>query len=254
MSDAPIRALIVDDEPLARRALRALLDGQDSIQIIGEARDGLEAIDALEKLRPELVFLDIRLPGADGIDVLRRSRSDVRVIFTTAHDDYAVTAFELGAIDYLRKPFGRDRLMQAISRAEPQVRAARRPHLPGASLHDQLEVAGEERTPRHRIFVRDQGAVMPLRCDDIVRCESDGDYLIVHAHGRQFPLYLNLGDLAQQLDGEKFIRVHRSHLVNLDFVASVTSHDASRVAILMKDGSQVVASRAGTQLLRRRYR
>jgi two-component system LytT family response regulator len=251
---APIRALIVDDEPLARRALQALLELDNSVLVVGEARDGKEALDALTRLQPELIFLDIRLPGLSGIEVLERTQADVRVIFTTAHDDYAIAAFELGAIDYLRKPFGRERLARAIARARPQVYAARRPHPVGASLSEQLRYAGDTSVPRTRIFVRDQGTVLPLRCDEIVRCESDGDYVIVHARGRQFPVYLNLGDLAQQLDPEQFVRVHRSHLVNLDHVASVAPHDATRVALSLKDGSLVVASRAGTQLLRRRYR
>lgn len=251
---APMRALIVDDEPLARRALRMLLEHEPSVRLVGEARDGPEAIDALRKLQPELVFLDIRLPGATGLEVLEHSQADVRVIFTTAHDDYAIAAFELGAIDYLRKPFGRERLMLAIARAQPQVLAARRPRHPGASLAEQLLVAGESTRPRTRILVRREGAVIPLRCEEIVRCESDGDYVIVHAHGAQYPVYLNLGDLAQEMDGERFVRVHRSHLVNLDHVASLGQHDGARVVLHMKDGSHVVASRAGTQLLRRRYR
>lgn len=251
---SPIRALIVDDEPLARRALRAQLAPVASVRLVGEARDGPEAIEALQRLQPELVFLDIRLPGATGLEVLERAQADVRVIFTTAHDDYAVAAFELGAIDYLRKPFGRERLLRAIARAEPLVLAARRPRDRGASLADQLKYAGEPELPRRHIFVRDQGAVVPLRCDEIDRCESDGDYVVVHAHGTRFAVYLNLGDLARQLDAEQFVRVHRSHLVNLDHVASVAAHDPSRVAITMNDGARVIASRAGTQLLRRRYR
>ena len=251
---APIRALIVDDEPLARRALRMLLEHEPSVRLVGEARDGPEAIDALRKLQPELVFLDIRLPGATGLEVLERSQADVRVIFTTAHDDYAIAAFELGAIDYLRKPFGRERLMLAIARAQPQVLAARRPRPTRAARAAHLLVAGESTRPRTRILVRREGAVIPLRCEEIVRCESDGDYVIVHAHGTQYPVYLNLGDLALEMDAERFVRVHRSHLVNLDHVASLGQHDAARVVLHMKDGSQVVASRAGTQLLRRRYR
>lgn len=254
MSTPPIRTLIVDDEPLARRALRTLLEGEPDVRIVGEARDGPEALQALSSLEPELVFLDVRLPGASGIDVLAQSEVDTRVVFTTAHDDYAVTAFELGAIDYLRKPFGRERLLQALSRARPQVLAARQARQSGATLQEQLQAAADHALPRARIFVRDAGEVVPIRSEEIVRCESDGDYVRVHARGREFPVYLNLGDLAQELDRERFIRVHRSHLINLDFVESVTPHDPARVAITLRDGSRVIASRAGTLLLRQRYR
>ncbi|MBI2406912.1 MAG: response regulator transcription factor [Gemmatimonadetes bacterium] len=249
----PLRALIVDDEPLARRALRLLLADEPSVVCVGEARDATEALELLKKLEPELIFLDIHLPGASGFDVLERSQTDARVIFTTAYEEYALAAFELGAIDYLRKPFGSERLHLAIERAGLQAVAARQATAAGVSLGERIAFAETGTRPLSRIFVRDEGSVRPVHCNDIVRCEANGDYVVVHAHGRRFPVYLNLGDLADQMDAERFVRVHRSHLVNLDHVASLTTHDASRVAILMKDGSQVIASRAGTQLLRRRY-
>jgi two-component system LytT family response regulator len=256
---APIRALIVDDEPLARRAMRTLLVQEPGIAYVGEARDGPEAVDALRRLQPELVFLDIRLPGLNGLAVLAEAQVETKVVFTTAHDSYAIAAFELGAIDYLRKPFGAERLHRAIERAVPQVLAARRPCAAEAarghpSFADRLAIAGSSLLPRSRIFVRQDGRVLPVRTDDIARCEADGDYVIVHALGERHQLYLNLGDLADQLDTERFIRVHRSHLVNLDHVTSLSPRDATRLIVHMRDGGEIVASRAGTLLLRRRYR
>ena len=255
----PIRALIVDDEPLARRAMRTLLADEPCIAFIGEARDGPEAVDALRRLQPELVFLDVRLPGLNGLAVLAEARVETKVVFTTAHDSYAIAAFELGAIDYLRKPFGAERLHRAIERAVPQVLAARRPRAADSvredpSLADRLAIADNPHLPRSRIFVRRDGRVLPVRTDDISRAEADGDYVIVHALGKRHQLYLNLGDLADQLDGERFIRVHPSHLVNLDHVASLSPRDATRLIVHMRDEVEIVASRAGTLLLRRRFR
>ena len=248
---ATVRALVVDDEVMSRQALRTLLADVDWIEVIGEAVDGPSALQALRTLRPDLVFLDIQLPGATGLQVLERYGEDVGVIFTTAFDDYAMTAFELGAIDYLRKPFGQARLLRALERARTQF-GVRPPE--SASLSERLGLAHQGSRPMERIFVRDRGVVIPVRTSTIVRCEADGDYVAIHAGGRRHLVYVNLGDLERRLDPEAFVRVHRSHLVNLDFVESLSSHDPNRLELLMKDGSRVVASRMGTQALRARIK
>lgn len=254
--DPPVRALVVDDEPVARAALRMLLDSVSWIECVGEAVDGIEAIEALQSLKPELVFLDVQMPGANGVEVLERTGSDLAVIFTTAHDDYAMSAFELGAIDYLRKPFGEQRLFRALERAQPHIaaRRSRQSHDVGTPLAERLAFASSPSRPIARLFVRDRGAVLPIRVEDITHCDADGDYVAVYANGKRHLVYVNMGDLAAQLDPERFVRVHRSHLVNLDAVASLVSHDASRLEVRLKDGTRLVASRAGTQLLRARYK
>jgi two-component system LytT family response regulator len=257
------RALVVDDEPIARSALRGLLGDVPWLVCVGEAGDGPAAIAAIMEQRPDLVFLDVRMPGATGIEVLERTSATapgLAVIFTTAHDDYAMTAFELGAIDYLRKPFGRERFLRAVERARPQLEAATARRAAesdanaeaaaGAPLAERLAFAQEAPRPLTRIFVRDRGAVVPIAAEQIVRCEADGDYVAVYAGGRRHLIYVNLGDLTAQLDPARFVRVHRSHLVNLDHVAALTPHDANRLELRLRDGGRVVASRAGTQLLR----
>jgi two-component system LytT family response regulator len=249
----PIRAVIVDDEAMSRRALRTLLSDVDWIECVGEAVDAASATESLRSLRPDLVFLDIQLPGGTGLQVLERYGEPVGVIFTTAFDDYAMTAFELGAIDYLRKPFGQARLLRALERARAQLDSSARA-AEVATLQDRLAIARPSSKPLQRIFVRDRGAVVPLKVNSIARCEADGDYVAIHAAGRRHLVYVNLGDLERRLDPESFVRVHRSHIVNLDFVESFTSHDPNRLEVLMKDGSRVVASRMGTQLLRARIR
>ena len=248
------RALVVDDEGVARKALRDLIGEVQWITCIGEAEDGVAAIAAIAEHGPDLVFLDVEMPGASGVEVLERteaSNPDLAVIFTTAHDDYAMTAFEFGAIDYLRKPFGRARFLRAVERARPHLEArARRGADTGSALAERLAFAQRPPQPLTRLFVRDRGVVVPLKADDIVRCEADGDYVAVHAGGRRHLVYVNLADLAAQLDRERFVRVHRSHLVNLDHVASLAPHDANRLEVRLNDGSRVISSRAGTQALR----
>ncbi len=257
----PVRTLIVDDEPVARNALRELLAGVEWAQPVMEARDGLEALDAFRTYKPELVFLDVHLPVMSGIEALEQSGLSAAVVFTTAHDDAAITAFELGAIDYLLKPFGQERFALALARARTQLAALEPARgdagnagnaggAEAAPLGDRLRLAQQAERPLTRLYVRDGRTVIPIEARDITRCEADGDYVIIHHREGRHHAYLNLRDLVAALDASKFVRVHRSQVVNLDFVAAITSRDANRVEVQMKDGTRVVASRTGTQALR----
>ncbi len=256
MTERPVRTLIVDDERVARDALREMLQEMAWIELVGEASDGIEAMSALESLKPELVLLDVQMPGATGVEVLERTGGDIAVIFTTAHDDYAMSAFELGAIDYLRKPFGRERLRRALERAQPHIaaRRVRQGQDTGTPLAERLAFARAPVRPLARLFVREGGAVRPIATSDITHCESDGDYVAVFAAGKRHLVYVNMSDLASQLDPERFVRVHRSHLINLDAVVSLNPHDPSRLEVRLRDGTRIVASRTGTLVLRARYR
>jgi two-component system LytT family response regulator len=263
-ANARARALVVDDEPVARQALRELLAEVSWVEWVGEAADGLDAIAAMQRLRPDLVFLDVQMPGATGVEVLERAGVDAAVIFTTAHDEYAMIAFELGAIDYLRKPFGRERFQRALERARPLL-VARAGATPaggtttgagsaGATLAERVAFASTPPRTLTHVFVRDGGRVVPIQASDIIRCEAEGDYVAVYAAGRRHLVYVNLADLAARLDAERFVRIHRSHLINLDRVASFAPHDANRLEVRMHDGTRIIASRTGTQLLRARAR
>ena len=249
--DDCVRAAIIDDEPLARQSLRTLISATPWMVCIGEAADGIEGFELVQRERPELAFLDVRMPGMSGIEVARRIEQNVAVIFTTAHDDYAVSAFELGAIDYLRKPFGQARFQTAVARARQRLRAAR----PGAAaLNERMAFALELPSPLDRVFVRVRGSVVPLNVDWIARIEADDDYVALYAHGRRYLLYMKLGELAARLDPRRFVRVHRSHVVNLEYVASVSSLAAGRLQVCMNDGSRVPASLSGSRLLRSHFR
>ncbi len=264
---APVRTLIVEDEPLARRAMRGILAELEWIDCVGEAVDAEQASLLITMLDPELIFLDVQLPAGNGIEVLERTRSDAAVIFATAFDGYALAAFELGAVDYVTKPFGAPRVHRALARAMVQVRALREtrrgggvnassprePDVPrGLSIRARFDVLRDK--PLTTIFVRERGLVVPISVTEIVRCEADGDFVAVHARGKRYLVYLNLGDLAKQLAGANFVRVHRSHLVNLAAVESIETLDANRVELRMRDASRVAASRTGTRALRERMR
>lgn len=236
--------LIADDEPLARRSLREHLCGLGWAGPMHEACDGKSAIALANRHRPDLVFLDIVMPGATGLEVLEQLEYEPKVIFTTAHDRYAVTAFELGALDYLLKPFGRDRIERVLRRAHEALSGAAAPLLPRAR---------ESLQPAHilsRIFVRDGNRILPIPLASLERVQGADDYVTLCTATKQYLVSLRLSDLEGQLAEANFLRIHRSHLINIEYVTSIEAYDGSRVEVLMKSGTRIVASRAGSKRLR----
>jgi two-component system LytT family response regulator len=236
-----VTALIVDDEPLARRRLRALVGDLDWMECIGEVADGPAALRALDDLRPDVAFLDIHLPGLSGLEVLARLRRSPAIIFTTAHDRYAATAFELAALDYLLKPFGVQRFQRAMERA--------RPILERRAVVDAPPIAGDKDVAR-RLFVREGGRIVPLATRAIERLEACDDFVQVHSAGRCYRVNATLHDLEARLDAACFVRVHRSHIVNLDHVVGWEPYDGSRFLVRLRDGTRLTASRQRSRVLR----
>ena len=239
-----VTALIVDDEPLARKKIRELLSSVPWIECVGEVGDGLTAVAAIDEQQPDLVFLDIQMPRLSGLEVLQRAKHAPAVIFTTAYDRYAVTAFELAAVDYLLKPFGRERLLSSIER----VRAAlgRADHVQPLARSREALAAG----PTRRLFVREAGRVIPVRTSEVVRLEAADDFVLIHTTSQRYRMGVPLQDIAERLDPSQFVRVHRSHVVNLDHVASMSTYDGSRMQIRLRDGTVIVASRQCSRVLR----
>jgi two-component system LytT family response regulator len=242
-SDGSFTALVVEDEPLARRRLRQLIRAVPWLEWVGEAATGRLAIAAIDELRPDLVFLDVRLPDLRGTEVLGRARHAPAVIFTTAYDQFAVTAFELAAIDYLLKPFSRDRFTRAMDRARQHLERA------VASRAERREASpAPVRVPR--LFAREAGRIVPIRTASIELLEACDDFVTIHAQGRAFRINLPLSQLEERLDPRMFVRVHRSHIVNLDHVASWIPYDGSRFQITLRSGATILASRQRSRVLR----
>jgi len=235
--------LIADDEPLARRTLREHLRELGWVGPIQEAHDGKTAIALANNQRPDLVFLDIVMPGATGLEVLEQIDYEPKVIFTTAHDQYAVTAFELGALDYLLKPFGRDRLERVLRRAQAALNTSTAPLLSRAreSLEQRL---------LSRIFVRDGNRIVPIPVASLERVQGADDYVTIFTAAKEYLVSIRLSDLERHLRVANFLRIHRSHLINLEYVASIEPYDAARVEVVMKSGARIVASRTGSKRLR----
>ncbi len=235
-----LRALVVDDEPLARLRLRDLIAEVPWLACVGEAADAPGAAAAIRRWDPDLLFLDVQLPGTLGTDLAARLGPRPAVVFTTAYDRYAVTAFELHALDYLLKPFGRARFRVAAERAR-----------------DTLEGRGREVRDRdgsselERLFVRDRGRILLVPVQAIERIESQDDYVEVHCEGRAHLVHMTLAALEQRLDPKRFVRVHRSHLVNLEFVRALTPRPGGLTDVTLASGQVVPGSRTRSRALRR---
>lgn len=240
---AKVSTLVVDDEPAARAGLRHLLGEVDWIDCIGEAADGLSAIEAINTLRPELVFLDVQMPGMSGIELMQHLRHRPFVVFTTAYAQHAVTAFELGAIDYLLKPFGEQRLHSTLERVRAATGEPR-----GGSLDRFCDVM--RRTPMSRLFVRVGRSIVPLSVDDIAWIEAAGDYIAAHTGGTPHLLHLSLNSIGERLDPNRFVRIHRAHIVNLDHVVGFRRETSGQLVAELKGGRTLQVSRERARDLR----
>ena len=242
-NDERVRVLIVDDEPIARRGLRHLLDGIDWLRCVGEAVDGEGALVAIQALQPELVLLDIEMPAPNGIELIRRLAAPPFVIFTTAYAEHAITAFELGAIDYVLKPFGAERLRTSLERARSALGE------PRAGLVDR---AGEAlgRGPMSRLFVRNGRSIVPIAVARVAWFDAVGDYVAAHAGSDTHLLHVALNRLEERLDPQRFLRIHRAHLVNLDHVAAFRRQLDGALVAELADGTRLPVSRSRAQALR----
>jgi len=250
----PVTTFVVDDEPLARQQIAELVAQVPWARHLGDAADGQTGLEAVHALRPDVLFLDIQMPELSGLDVAARLAYAPAVIFTTAHERYAVTAFELEAVDYLLKPFGRRRFLAALERARRALAArAPQPEADGAPRDPRDEPVGSDPLGE-RLLVRDRGAIVPVPLALIERLDAEDDYVAVVARGRRYLMAVRLRDLAAELPPGRFLRVHRSHVVNLDFVERLVPFDAKRLEVHLRDGTRILASRASSEMLRRRAR
>jgi len=220
-----LRAIVVDDEPLARDRLKRLLERVDGVRWEGAATTASKALELVGKVAPDVVFLDISMPGVSGLDLAARLGDSVQVVFTTAHEAYAVTAFDLHAADYLLKPLGQQRVQQAIDRVRELVGLGAAPAVP-------------------RLYVKERGGIVPVSVRDIERLEANGDYVVIHSHGGAHLVSGSLKGLLARLPAGHLLRVHRSHAVNLTHVLRYESRSGGRLCLTVTGGSRVPVSRS----------
>src|SRR5438128_5087005 len=221
---APIRTLIVDDEPIARRRLRSLLADEPDIDVVGEAVNGTEAVKTIVDTRPDLVFLDIQMPGLDGFEVIRAiaDRHQPFVVFVTAHDEHAIRAFEVQAADYLLKPVVEKRFREAVRRVVARIRQGSSGDLTRqmAELLERVAPA-PSRAGAGRIPVKRDGRVNFVRVEDIDWVEADGDFVKLHAGRETDSVRETMAEIALKLPAARFARIHRGVIVNADRVKEI---------------------------------
>jgi two-component system LytT family response regulator len=240
-ASSKIRAVIVDDEDLARQLLREYLKGEHDVEIVAECANGFAAVKAVAEHKPDLMFLDVQMPKLDGFEVLELVDREVAVVFVTAFDQYAMKAFDAAAVDYLLKPFGPDRLQTALQR----VRRRLGEHQPMPVAAD-LKVAA--RAPDQfieRIVVKDGSRVQIIPVGKLDYAEAQDDYVSLHSEKKNYLKQQTISSLESALDPARFVRVHRSFIVNLERIAKIEPYTKDTRVVLLSDGSQIPVSRAG---------
>jgi two-component system LytT family response regulator len=237
--------LIVDDEALARRRMRALLAGVDDVRVLGECETGAQAVRAIEEMDPDLVFLDVQMPELDGFDVIAAVGPDHMppVIFVTAFDDYAVTAFEVGALDYLLKPVDQLRFSQTLDRAKKRLAANQQPET-AARLQKLLDYIARGDAAADRIGVKVQGKIVFLDPDEIYWIQARDDIARIHLADVAYDVREPLSHLAERLPGGRFLRVHRSAIVNTSKVRAAEPFDQGDQLLILRNGKRITTGRS----------
>ena len=236
----PLRILIVDDEPLARGLIREYLAQHPDLSIVGESEHGLQAVHDITELAPDLIFLDIQMPKLSGLEVLELTGRRSGVIFTTADDQHALKAFDLHAVDYLLKPFSQQRFDDALARARRAVAQVQ------PEVQNLLADAGQRPA---RILIRDRNQVHVIAVETIEYVQAQDDYISIHSSGREYLKTQSLAELATQLDPAQFVRVHRSYLLNLQFLQGLERATKDNFVAVLRDGQRIPISRSGYERL-----
>jgi two-component system LytT family response regulator len=244
--NAMVRAFIADDEPPARSKIRKFLECRADVAFAGEAGDGVTTIERVLELRPDLLFLDIQMPNGDGFDVLRAVYPEHRpaVIFTTAYDQYAIRAFEVEALDYLLKPFTADRFHAAVDRAL-RARGQPGPSAPGAvaKVEHLLAQIAASQLRNQRILVRQGGRIFFVKAGDIEWIEAEEKYVLLHTRSQRHIVRQSISALEEQLGPAGFVRIHRSHLLNLEALQEVVSLGRGDCLAVLKSGTRLNVGR-----------
>jgi two-component system LytT family response regulator len=239
-----IRTLIVDDEQLARERLLSLLEGDADIEVIGECSSGKEAIAAIKAESPDLVFLDVQMPEGDGFEVLESVDFHTMpiVVFVTAYDQYAIRAFDVHALDYLLKPFDQNRFEQALVRAKSEVVLRNNTNV-NQKLLSMLEHIESHKKSLDRILVKSSGKVFFLKFDEIDWVESAGNYVKLHVGSESHLLRETMSEMERKLGGEKFVRIHRTVIVNLNRIKELQPWFNGEYVVILNNGMKLTASR-----------
>ena len=241
-----IRTLIVDDEPLARDKMRAFLEKELDIEILGECRDGREAVEMIDEKNPDLVFLDVQMPELNGFEVLENLEADPlpTVVFTTAYDQYALKAFDVHAIDYLLKPFDRERFSQAMARARNEVENRQVGDMKQQMMALLKDVGTRRPSFPERLVVKSSGRVVFIKVEDIDWVDAAGNYVKLHVGNENHMLRETMGRIEKRLDPQKFLRIHRSTIVNIERIRELQQQFHGDYLVVLHSGQRLTLSRS----------
>lgn len=243
-----IKVLIIEDEELARILLRNFIEKYNNIEIIGECENGFDGAIAIKEKKPDLIFLDIQMPKLNGFEMLEFIESPPAIIFTTAYDNFAIKAFELGAIDYLLKPFSQKRLKQAIDKTMNLI--SNKPP-PNNNINNLLQYVHEEQEIIKRIAVKNRNNIEIIQTLSIERIEAQDDYVFIYTNdGKRFLKNSTMSYLEKHLDSTEFIRIHRSNIIRIDRISKIELYEKDTQLIFLKGGDKIKASRNGYKALK----
>ena len=237
----PIRAIIVDDEELARASLKLSLQKFQQISVINECSNGFEAVKSIKEFKPDVVFLDIQMPKLNGFDVVELLADEApQIIFVTAFDEYAIKAFDANALDYLLKPVNPDRLKIAIKRLEEKISIKAKPDFKNA-----VKEVVQKNLPLQRILIKENTKVHVIPVNEIIYFEAQDDYVLIQTLDKSYLKNERLANLEAELDPQVFIRIHRSFLVNIDYINRIESYSKDSKLVKLKTGFEIPVSRSG---------
>ena len=237
-----IRTILVDDEDLARQILREFLRSEPDIEVVAECGNGFDAVKLVSEHKPDLLFLDVQMPKLDGFEVLELIGEQVAVVFVTAYDQYATKAFDASAVDYLLKPFDAERFRMALSRVRQRQASKSVARLNASELRQAASPPGEY---LQRVVVRDGTSLHVIPVDQLDYVEAQDDYVALHTRAKAHLKQQTISNLESSLDPSRFIRIHRSYLVNLERVAKVEPYTKDTRIAVLSDGSKIPVSRSG---------
>ncbi len=234
------KVIIIDDEPLARSIVKEYLAKHPQLELLAECGDGFEGVKAIQQHQPDLIFLDIQMPKINGFEMLELIEQPPNVIFTTAFDEYAIKAFEAHAIDYLLKPFNQERFDRAVSKWQEQQQS----HAP-AKTEELLETAAQSPAQNQRVVVKNGSKIKIIPVHDIFYLEAADDYVKIHTHEGYFLKNKTMSHFEQALDGQQFVRSHRSYIVNVQQITRIDPYEKDNHIAILKSGMRVPVSRGG---------
>lgn len=243
-----IKAIIIDDEKLGRDIIKEYLDDHPRIEILAECRDAHEALDAINKHQPDLLFLDIQMPEINGFELLEMLEQHPKIIFSTAYDQYAIKAFEVNAVDYLLKPYDVERFNLALQRAIHSLQSDQGQDDTIKKLLQSIQPAAQY---LERLLIKQAGRIVIISCKEISSIKALDDYAEIRTQKESFLIQQSLNHLEQRLNPDQFVRVHRSYIVNIDAIRDIVALSGSRYKLFLKDGKEMFVSRSGYKKLQR---